>query len=51
MTQINTDETQNASGDRALLELIPQCIAFQFLTVLTEFSADVRLWLNDAEDF
>jgi hypothetical protein len=51
MTQINTDETQNAGGCRTLLDLIPQRIAFRFETVLIAFSAVGRLCLNDAEDF
>jgi hypothetical protein len=51
MTQINTDETQNASVCRMLLDLIPQCFAFRFETVLIDFNAVGRLWLNDAEDF
>jgi hypothetical protein len=37
---MNADETQIASGYPTLLDLIPQCIAFRFETVLIEFSAD-----------
>ena len=46
-----TGESQNASGHRSPLDLIPQCIAFRFETVLIEFSADGLHRLNDDEDF
>ena len=50
-TNDHFDSAPIASGNRTLLDLIPQCIAFRFETVLVQFGADGRHWLNDAEDF
>jgi hypothetical protein len=48
---MDTETSRIASGYGSLLDVIPQCIAFQFETVLAELSADGRLWFSDAEGF